>query len=69
MRQFKYDMAQKVAETTVCRVCESDGISVYRRFANTPGEGVTQNRQPKVAEQAKKQEDRLGDFHLSREVD
>lgn len=53
MSQFDYDSGHKDAEMTV-RVCESRGISAYGRFANMLDEGVTQERQPKVAEHAKK---------------
>lgn len=39
--RLKYDMGQKVADTTVSGECESQDIDVYGRFASPLDEGVT----------------------------
>lgn len=56
-----HDIGQKVAETTVPRVCESHGIDVYGRFANPLDWYATQEKQAMFAEHAPK-DDRLGDL-------
>lgn len=42
--RIKYDIGADIAEMTVCRVCESCGISVSVSFASSLEEGVTQGR-------------------------